>query len=115
MQSLESRFEVRNRDFDLAVQTHSRESKSCRCFILREHYLSPEGFKKRLRKTGNGLKESEKWANQFSDLEKLHAENWNIDLTAEADTKYAGDEAGELSDDDGYDPIKMLRQNTKIE
>merc|ERR1712098_501401 len=49
--------------------------------------------------------EFDKWANEFSNLEKKHEELWGPEGVEES----GGNEISESDEDDGYNPMKMLR------
>jgi len=71
---------------------------------LREKFLNMKQFYRRKRK----VDELDKWVNEFSNLEKKHEELWGPD-GVEENENFERTENSESEEDDGYNPMKMLR------
>ena len=80
-------------------------------FHQREHFLKNKQIPRRKRKPDSG--EGNKWASEFTDLEKLHEEHWGP--FEEKVIKYQDDplNSGDNSEEEegGYNPISMLKKN----
>ena len=80
-------------------------------FHQREHFLKNKQIPRRKRKPDSG--EENKWASEFTDLEKLHEEHWGP--FEEKVIKYQDDplNSGDNSEEEegGYNPISMLKKN----